>query len=257
MSVDESLLCSFQVSYQITPILNTNWPFPCRSWNQRRRNKSTFTAVVLVPAGPSLLRGSRKSRMKQLRTSLCIAGSDADKQNFAISSRVSATLYSPKRFPNLAATSSISPTFATTLEPTGPILIIKYAYLRSCARYVNGPPFCSIFRVYTRLFLPLISPTTHGNEIRPKNWLDTQDESTKKWPECVSFGFGSPWFIQSGWYICGCLGCCALRKSGLCVMLLCLCSSTGRTAWLGFFCGNVWAMEHCEACTMTDEGRRG
>jgi len=92
MSVDESLLCSFQfvplISTKITSIDSL------QILNQRRRNQSTFT-VALVPAGPSLLRGSRIKVDEQLRTSLCIAGS-ADKQNLRFSSRVFMTKNRPR-----------------------------------------------------------------------------------------------------------------------------------------------------------------
>jgi hypothetical protein len=72
MSVDESLLCSFQVRPPIpspSPRGVQADQYTHRFSNRRRRNKSTFTAWEEA-ADPSLLLGSNPNKLVFIRTSL-------------------------------------------------------------------------------------------------------------------------------------------------------------------------------------------
>lgn len=88
MSVDESLLCSFQVSQ---PGIATS-PFSTSNLLSTDPQTSGEEAKVRLrrPWCQQTHHSSAEQKVKkeQLRISLCIAGSDADKQIFAISSRV-------------------------------------------------------------------------------------------------------------------------------------------------------------------------
>jgi hypothetical protein len=79
MSVDESLLCSFQVGRSQSSSLEVNQlTMFDRFSNLQRKNKSTFT-VALIQADPSLLQGNRRrsksyqhnfSRVQQVRAQM-------------------------------------------------------------------------------------------------------------------------------------------------------------------------------------------